>query len=396
MSTDRVSESSRRRLVLAVLALVSLTIAYSTLAMAPLLVQMADEYDVSVGRAGLATAAYGLPGAVLGVFPGPWSDRYGRKRFLVSGLLVLGFGHLATALAPDLGLMMSARLLTGLGFALAASSVQATIADHFDYAHRGRAVAVVMGAGAVMSFVGVPLSGILADLTTWRVSVGMVGVLAMLAFIVTAAVLPRSRPTAGAVSNWKLYRMVVGRRPLLVLLSVGFVAALQWMIWAAYVVVFFQVTFGLSQSAASLASVTSGLGALIGSQFAGWLGDRVGHRRVLGVALAVASAVSFALTSAPVGLVAAALLNSVLAGTVGARNVTHTALLTEELPSARATVMSIWASMTAASVLLGSTIGGLILDAFGFWLLGPCCCALSTLSAVALRWYRQDQSAERS
>lgn len=380
----------RPRVVLAVLAFTGFCYVYSALAMAPVLGQVAHEFGLPVGRVGLAAGAYGLPGLLLGIVVGPLADRYGRKRFLVSGTLGLGAGTAVTALAPDLRVLVAGRLIAGVGFALAGSSIQATVAEHFSYERRGRAVGVVVGATSAATIVGVPVSGVLADVTSWRVAIGALAVLGFVACAATATLLPSSRRSGITAGSWKLYRLVAGHRPAMTLLLAGLLGAIPWITWAAYLVVFIQETFGVSQAVASLTTLTTGIGTLAGSQLGGRLGDRIGHRRVLGIVLATSCGLILLLTLLPIGLVVTALLNVVFTGLIGARNVTHTAMLTEQLPAARATMMSVWASLTAAANLLGATIGGLLIDAAGFWLLGLFCFAMFAASVVVLRRYPAD------
>ena len=58
---------------------------YVGVVMAPVLTQIASDFNITTGTAGLVVAAYGAPGIVVAVLTGPYSDRFGRKRFLVIG-----------------------------------------------------------------------------------------------------------------------------------------------------------------------------------------------------------------------------------------------------------------------------------------------------------------------
>jgi predicted MFS family arabinose efflux permease len=137
-----------------------------------------------------------------------------------------------------------------------------------------------------------------------------------------------------------------------------------------------------------MVALTTGVGILLGSQLGGQLGDRIGHRAVLQVALLSSSVVVVPLTMLPTIVTVAATLNIVLTALIGARTVTHGALLTGQLSEARATVMSIFSSMTAGSAVLGAAIGGALVDAAGFWLLGAFCATTMGASAALLHAWR--------
>jgi predicted MFS family arabinose efflux permease len=375
----------QRRTPLAVLAFVAFCFVYSTLALVPVLLQLAEEFDISVGTAGLTTTAYGVASVVLSLVVGPYSDRYGRKRFLVIGMGLLGVATIAAALAPSFALLIAGRTVAGIGAALAASSITASVADLFAYAERGRAMAVVTGATSLAMLAGVPAAGILADATTWRASLALVGGLALLASLLVAACLPPSSPSAGMSRTRDLYLRVLRQPSAVLVLVAGFLAALAWSAWAVYMVVFFQIEFDLSQSMASTVALSAGVGTLIGSQVGGRLGDRRGMRRTLRITLLASSVVILLLTAVPVGLVGAVGLNLVFTALVGSRTVTHTALTSEQLPEARGTIMAMFTSSAAAASILAAAIGGMLIDAVDFWLLGLVSAITLFIATMCLR-----------
>jgi DHA1 family inner membrane transport protein len=364
----------RRRALILLLGFVSAAYVASTLALAPLLVQLAAELGVTIGAAGIASAAYSVPGIVLAVVLGPFSDRYGRKRFLVVGTLVLGLGSLAASVAPTFASLVASRVVAGIGGGFIASSLIATVADRFAVHERGRAMASLFSVNAVLTIVGVPAAGIVAAATTWRLPLVLLGVFALLVSLAVTLWLPSSRSSARDASVRRLYALVLGHRPALLYLTVGFLAALPTTaIWGTYLVAFFQTVFGLPQSVASVLAVSSGIGLIIGSQAGGRLADRAGHRSVLSAALLLGSVVVLAMTSLPLALPAAVGLSTVVAMTGGARMVTHASLLTEQLPAARGTLLSMISALYAASAAIGVTVGGALIDMAGFGVLGVFC-----------------------
>ncbi|MCH7843036.1 MAG: MFS transporter, partial [Chloroflexi bacterium] len=87
----------------------------ASLMLAPLLVAIAAEFDTSVAVAGqLATATFSA-WAVSVVSVGPLSDSFGRRPVALIGLSLLSIGVLASAFAPNLGILMALRVVTGLG-----------------------------------------------------------------------------------------------------------------------------------------------------------------------------------------------------------------------------------------------------------------------------------------
>src|SRR5512132_1026095 len=77
-----------RRLFLGLVGSLTFATVYANLVMAPVLTQIAGEFAISTGTAGLVTAAYGGPGILTSLLMGPYSDRFGRRRFLIAGAFV--------------------------------------------------------------------------------------------------------------------------------------------------------------------------------------------------------------------------------------------------------------------------------------------------------------------
>lgn len=108
---------------------------------------------------GLAMGIYGLTQAVLQLPLGIASDRFGRKRVIVLGLLVFAAGSLLAALADSLTGLLLGRALQGAGAVSAA--VTALLADQTRDAVRTKAMALVGGSIGLMFAVALVLAPVL-------------------------------------------------------------------------------------------------------------------------------------------------------------------------------------------------------------------------------------------
>jgi predicted MFS family arabinose efflux permease len=135
---------------------------------------------------------------------------------------------------------------------------------------------------------------------------------------------------------------------------------------------------------ASLLALTQGLGVMFGSQLGGRLGGRIGHKPIVAGSVFMSGVLLLLQTNLPLPLVATAVLNLVLSAVIGARFASNTTLLTEQVPEARGTLLAISASVTGASIVVGATIGGLLIDGPGFWALGAFCFAAAVLAALTV------------
>ncbi|MGN1055250.1 MAG: MFS transporter [Comamonas sp.] len=133
---------------------------------------------------GLAMGLYGLTQAVFQLPLGLASDRWGRKRIIVAGLLVFAGGSLVAALADSLWGLMLGRALQGAGAVSAA--VTALMADLTRESVRTKAMAMVGGSIGLVFALALVLSPLLA---AWGGLSGIFGLTFALALAGIAVVL---------------------------------------------------------------------------------------------------------------------------------------------------------------------------------------------------------------
>lgn len=142
--------------------------------------------------------AYTLAFGGLIIFGGRAGDLFGRRQMFLAGLALFTAASLIAALAPNSGLLITARAAQGIGAALLSPSALALITSVFpEGAARHRALAVWAAVAASGGAVGVLIGGILTEAFGWQaiflinVPVGVVIAVAVL------RVVPAVRPVAG-------------------------------------------------------------------------------------------------------------------------------------------------------------------------------------------------------
>jgi MFS family permease len=107
---------------------------------------------------GLAIGIYGLTQAALQILYGFWSDRYGRRRIIIIGLLVFAAGSVVAGAADTIYMLILGRALQGAG--AIAGVVMALAADLTRESQRSKAMAVIgasIGAAFLLSIVMGPV-----------------------------------------------------------------------------------------------------------------------------------------------------------------------------------------------------------------------------------------------
>lgn len=371
-----------RRVLLGVLGFLTFASVYATVVIAPVLTQIASEFGITTGTAGLLVAAYGGPGVIVSLVVGPFSDRLGRKRFLVAGAAVMGFFTLVGALATSFEVLMVLRVIAGIGAALIFPNTSALIGDSFPYKDRGRAMSTVIAFNTMASVIGVPTAGIIAEATSWRVSLAIVGVLCMLAALTLFFVMRPTETNAAEGRFFAVYGRVLRNGSAVAATISSFLGSLYWFMWSTYIVVFFEGVYGLTRGTASTFALTLGLGVLIGSQIGGRLGDRIGHKPVVATAIIVSALILLVLTNVSPPLAVGAALNLALSSVIGARFATNQTLMTEQMPAQRGTLMALSSSTIGLAIVLAASIGGALIDTFGFRAVGLFCFVAAISSAL--------------
>jgi len=140
---------------------------------------------------GRVVDGYALALASLMLTSGTAGDLYGHRRVVLGGLVVFGVGSLACGLAPDVPVLVAARVVQGVGAALLLPGTLAIISRAFpDHAARARAIGVWAGIGSLALPAGPLLGGALTDGFGWR-AIFLLNVPIVLVALVWAAVIVR-------------------------------------------------------------------------------------------------------------------------------------------------------------------------------------------------------------
>lgn len=137
---------------------------------------------------GLALGAYGLTQALLQLPFGMASDRFGRKRVIYFGLILFVLGSFVAASASDIYWVIIGRSIQGAGAISAA--VTALLADLTREEHRTKAMAMIGSTIGLMFALSMVLGPALYQYIGVPGMFALTGVLALLAMVVVAVVVP--------------------------------------------------------------------------------------------------------------------------------------------------------------------------------------------------------------
>ncbi len=131
---------------------------------------ISEDLDTTVQGVQVAITLFLLVMAALMIPGGKLSDKYGRKRCFLIGLVVYGIGALMSAVAPGLGiLILGNSIFEGVGTALLIPPVYILTTLLFtEITSRARAFGVISALGGIGAAAGPLIGGVITSAISWR------------------------------------------------------------------------------------------------------------------------------------------------------------------------------------------------------------------------------------
>jgi len=126
----------------------------------PILPQYVERYGVSYSEIGFFFTAYSLTWVLLQLYTGYLSDKYGKKRFILVGLLIFGASAFLVGLAQTFIQLLVSRVLQGIGLGLFGPAALGLVAQ---FKEKGKTLALYRTANGVGIIIGPIVGGVAAD-----------------------------------------------------------------------------------------------------------------------------------------------------------------------------------------------------------------------------------------
>jgi len=165
----------------------------------PSLPAIATGLDTPVALVQLTMTVYLIGFAVAQLAVGALSDRFGRKPILVSGFALFIVASVACALAPDIDLLIAARLFQGLGASVGIVVARAIVRDRFGESDSARYMAYIGMAAGLTPMLSPMVGGLVQVEFGWRGVFYAMVVLGGLALLAAIFILRESHPPEGRI-----------------------------------------------------------------------------------------------------------------------------------------------------------------------------------------------------
>lgn len=337
----------------------------------PFLAVFASGLEVEIGTISLAMAV-SMATSALGPFLAPIADRRGRKTGMLIGMGIFLAGMLSASLFPSIVTFFIAILLGSLGNNVLLPPIQAYLGDHTPYERRGFYMAVIELSWALSFIVMVPLAGLILTHALWN---GPFIALAVAGAIVTLLIwwlVPNDLPTQEEpVAVFADIRKVLGYHPAVMGMLMGLSFILGNELINVVFGVWMQDAYGLQIAALGAASAVIGFSELGGEGIAAFLADRIGKERSIAAGIILSSLSVIALPLLAKSMVGAFIWLFLFYFSFEIVVISALPLMSEIMPSARATMMALFIAALSIGRALGDVAapqlykGGILMNAAG-------------------------------
>ncbi len=355
----------------------------------PALPVIAEDLELSRVTAGLVASLFFVIGALFGVAMGAMADRFGERRMLFGGLILLALGSLIGGLAGEAGILLATRVLEGAGYIAVTVSAPKTISG----AARPGDVPLAIGIWSTfmpmgMAFIMV-LSPFILDGIGWQ-GVWLVNAAVLAAFIAVLplGLRPEGRRGQGTRSlqqandgaptteaprafDWPGTKVLMARPGPWLLGLIFTLYSLQWFAVMTWLPTFLIETQGRSLTSASLFAALVVFVNVFGNLAAGWIMMRRAAPRwtLIAFSFVIMAATIPLVFSAAVGGDGKILLAIAFSSLTGLLPAACLAGAAAHAPSPAQNAMSNGFVIQGATIgsLLGPPIMGALTSSFGSW-----------------------------
>ncbi len=350
---------------------------------APFLIEISRDLGTSLALVANLMAMNAVSWGVASLLAGAWSDRIGRRPFLIGGPVALAICMLGIAASGSYAgvafWVTAAGAAAGSVSAAVAAEVSSRVADR----QRGRALGWTLSGQSLAMLLGLPLAAALGALVGWRgvhVGFGAVTLASAIAMLLTTR-----RPAAAAEGARRReggYRAAL-TAPVVRLLLMGVAERSCYALAITFFATFLQMSYGISVAGLAIPLALFALGNILGTLAGGQLADRLGDRQVTyAAAMLGAGVVSLPLFLWQGGLAASVALGFGFVLCTSVARPCVMASLGSVPEEVRGTVLGLNVTSACVGWLAAAALGGLLLTLFGFGAFAAMTAAFAVAGAV--------------
>jgi MFS family permease len=272
----------QRLFVILNLSLVSGCVILGVSIISPVLPQYALSFSIPVALVGWAISAFALARVVMDIPAGFLADRFGRKRNMILGLVLIILSAIASGLASNYTWLILARIVGGIGSALYMTAATTWVAQVSAGKSRGRYMALYTGLVFAGTAFGPTIGGYTAahfGLNAPFFAYAMLGLAGLIATLPLKETADSSQGERSKMCMKDILRVLSNRPFMLVNCAVLAMFFLRVGVRSTLVPLYASLNLSLSEERIGILLTVAAIATALSTFLSGWLSDRVGRKR---------------------------------------------------------------------------------------------------------------------
>lgn len=263
-----------------------------------IIIPILPAYLLSIGQggtaAGLMIAIFAGAQLIMSPIAGKWTDRYGRRIMIISGLSGLALSMFVFYFSDSIGVLYLSRVIGGVGAALLIPAIFAYVADITTMDQRAKGNSFISASMSLGIVIGPGIGGFLADFGL-KMPLLISALVGLVAVAFSAFMLEESMDTKVVVSNEKPEPMVKEiaqsfKKPYFIPLVITLVMSFGLMAYESVLGLFVDNVFEATPKDIAILVTSTGIISVIIQLFAvDWIVRKFGEAAVLNIFLALAA-----------------------------------------------------------------------------------------------------------
>ena len=357
------------------------TLEFGVVGILPMIV---ERFGISVSQAGWLMGLFALIVAVLGPFLVLLASRLARKKILVGALLGFSVCSVLSAFAPNFETLMALRVIPAMLHPVFFAAAFSTAVSLYPKERAAHATALAVVGTTLGLVLGVPLTTWVGARISYEASFYFCALATAVAALGVLIKLP-DHPRAAPLSFGKQLAVLRSLSVWLAIIATVLVFSTMFSVYS-YAAEYLKTQVGMDGQTISLMLVIFGIGGVVGNLLVGRVLSRHLVVTAVGypVVLAVAYLVLYGFGSLSWGSMSVIVLLWGAAHTCGL--VVTQVWLTSSAPQAHEFATSLYVSSANAGVVIGASMGGLFINAFGTTGVIGCGLVFAGLSLLVIAW----------